>query len=269
MTNEKYALLDTDFISKMHLIKKDDENHLIDRILEMSGYQFYCHEQIKTELRRHNVSGVIEWLEDKISLNNIHCYSDEDILNELLKIYGKSSSAMYVQLLRNACDAFSAGYFTEKFCEIQKIDYVGAECSEFLEALKLDERTIGQGQNLGEIKTYVLLQVLSLKYGERIYVFCSDDRNARSGVISFKDARCISVLTSFIRLQKESGLQRIDVEPYIQSFLQFCYNSKQTQFRVYDNSERKRICKVDCKQVIDDIYDGKFIELLTGDLKYI
>ena len=33
MANEKYALLDTDFISKMHLIRKDDHNKLIDKII--------------------------------------------------------------------------------------------------------------------------------------------------------------------------------------------------------------------------------------------
>ena len=33
MANEKYALLDTDFISKMHLIRKDDQNKLIDKIM--------------------------------------------------------------------------------------------------------------------------------------------------------------------------------------------------------------------------------------------
>ncbi|MBE5845455.1 MAG: hypothetical protein E7302_15030 [Butyrivibrio sp.] len=49
---EKYALLDTDFISKTHLIRKDEENKLIDRITEMPGYRFYCHEQIKTELQK-------------------------------------------------------------------------------------------------------------------------------------------------------------------------------------------------------------------------
>ena len=33
MANVKYALLDTDFISKMHLIRKDDQNKLIDKIM--------------------------------------------------------------------------------------------------------------------------------------------------------------------------------------------------------------------------------------------
>lgn len=40
MTDEKYALLDTDFISKMHLIRKDDQNKLIDKVMAMPKYRF-------------------------------------------------------------------------------------------------------------------------------------------------------------------------------------------------------------------------------------
>lgn len=132
MTNEKYALLDTDFISKMHLIRKDEENHLIDRIMEMPNYHFYCHVQVRIELERHNIAGEPEWL----------------------------------------------------------------------------EKALDEGQNLGELKTYVLFQMLYLKYGEKIYVFCSDDRNARNGIVSIGGARCISVLSSFLRLQKECNFKK-------------------------------------------------------------
>ena len=57
MANEKYALLDTDFISKMHLIRKDDRNKLIDKIMAMPNYTFYCHDQINDEILRHNTVG--------------------------------------------------------------------------------------------------------------------------------------------------------------------------------------------------------------------
>ena len=56
MANEKYSLLDTDFISKMHLIRKDDHNKLIDKIMAMPGYCFYCHKQIQVEIMRHNIA---------------------------------------------------------------------------------------------------------------------------------------------------------------------------------------------------------------------
>ena len=75
MANEKYALLDTDFISKMHLIRKDDQNKLIDKIMVMPNYTFYCHEQISVELLRHN---------------------DEMILDELTAIYG--DLALYMEI---------------------------------------------------------------------------------------------------------------------------------------------------------------------------
>jgi hypothetical protein len=55
MVSEKYALLDTDFISKMHMVRKDDNNRLIDKIMAMPNYLFYCHEQIRIELSRHNI----------------------------------------------------------------------------------------------------------------------------------------------------------------------------------------------------------------------
>lgn len=32
----KFALLDTDFISKLHITRKDDDNRLIDLVMELS-----------------------------------------------------------------------------------------------------------------------------------------------------------------------------------------------------------------------------------------
>ena len=52
--------------------------------------------------------------------------------------------------------------------------YVGR--TEFLEKLTLDCETIGAGKNLGELKSYVLLQALNMKFGQRVCVFCSDDK---------------------------------------------------------------------------------------------
>lgn len=94
MTKEKYALLDTDFISKTHLIRKDSQNKMIDRIMEMQGYRFYCHEQIKTELERHNIGNSPEWLNAKISDGSVHCTTDEEIMNELHAIYSDSAEAI-------------------------------------------------------------------------------------------------------------------------------------------------------------------------------
>ena len=269
MTNEKYALLDTDFISKMHLIRKDDQNKLIDKIMGMPTYSFYCHEQIKVELVRHNIAGSPKWLEKKISSGLIICYNDVMIVNELVDIYGTAAPAMYMQMLKTACDAYRDGYFEENFVVIAKLDYSTINQKAFLEKLEEDCNSIGEGKNLGELKSYVLLQFLNNKFGEQIYVFCSDDKNARNGVVSIGGVRCISVLSSFLRLQKECDFSREDAEPYIQWYLKFCKERNQTTFKIQDISKEKRLCKVKCEQVFDEMFAGKLEELKTGNLKYI
>lgn len=268
MEKDNYALLDTDFISKMYIIQKDAENHLIDRIMELPRYKFYCHSQVRTELGRHNALGPMEWVQEKILAGQIVCYGDEDILNELEPMYGTSVSAMYTNLLKTACEAYKIGYFEEKFKELQQLDYKNISKSDFLGKLNEDCDNIGARQNLGEIKTYVLLQMLSLVLGKQIYVFCSDDRNARSGIVSIGGAKCISVLSSFLRLKKECGFQLEDAKDYIQSWLGFCAKRKQKTFKIQGNSKEKRMCKIPCEQVMREIYEDKFEESLMGNLKY-
>ncbi|MCM1221861.1 MAG: hypothetical protein NC548_46060 [Lachnospiraceae bacterium] len=268
MQKDKYALLDTDFISKTHIIQKDKDNHLIDRIMELPQYYFYCHSQIRAELARHNVSGSKEWLEKKILEGKIICYSDEKILNELGVIYGSHAPLAYVNLLRTACQAYRDGYFEEKFEQLQQLDYRNISHNDFIEELDKDCANIGTGQNLGEIKTYVLLRVIFLLFGEQIYVFCSDDRNARSAMISIGGVRCISVLSSFLRLKKECDFQQEDARDYIQSWLGFCTKSNQITFKVQENSNEKRLIKIPCERVMREIYAGKFEDMLNGNLRY-
>lgn len=269
MADVKYALLDTDFISNMHLIRKDEQNKLIDKIMSMPNYTFYCHKQISVELLRHNIAGATEWFEAKVTEKAICMYDDEMILDELSKIYGDLAISVYAEMLKNACDAYKEGYFEEKFLLISKIDCLCVSREVFMRQLQVDCDTIGEGQNLGELKSYVLLQVLNIKHGAQIYVFCSDDKNARNGVVSIGGARCISVLSSFVRLKNEIGFSREDAEPYIQSYMSRCLGKDQKTFRVQDTSKERRMCKIPCEQVFDEIFDGKIKEMKTGNLRYI
>lgn len=236
--------------------------------MELPGYQFFCHSQIRTELSRHNVSGSKEWLENKISAGQIKCYSDENILDELEPVYGAMAYGMFANLLQKACQAYAEGYYENNFKELQKIDYGKISKNDFLEKLKADCDTIGVSNNLGEIKTYVLLQMLSLILGEQIYVFCSDDRNARSGIVSIGGVKCISVLSAFIRLKKECNFGQEEAKDYINSWLDFCATHKQTTFKVLQNSKVLRMCKVPCEQVMKEIYEDKLEETCTGYLRY-
>ena len=269
MANEKYALLDTDFISKMHLIRKDDQNKLIDKIMNMPHYIFYCHKQIADELVCHNIAGVQGWFEDKVIGKYINLYDDEMIIDELSDIYGKLAVASYVKMLQIACDAYGEGYFEGNFAGILQLDYSIISKEDFLKQLEIDCEIIGKGQNLGKLKSYVLLQFLNMKFGEQIYVFCSDDKNARNGVISIGNAKCISVLSSFVRLQKESSFTREEADPYIKSYMKECLGKNQNTFKVQDISKEKRMCKVPCEQVFDEMFSGKIEDMKNGCLKYI
>ena len=67
---KKYALLDTDFISKTHSIQSVYGNYLIDCIMELPKYNFFCHSQIVTELNRYNSDAPI-WLQQQIETGKI------------------------------------------------------------------------------------------------------------------------------------------------------------------------------------------------------
>ena len=80
---KRYALLDTDFISKTHSVQDDGGNHLIDQVMELPGYEFFCHAQIVTELNRYNADAPI-WLSEKIGAQKIKRYTDARKMTERL-----------------------------------------------------------------------------------------------------------------------------------------------------------------------------------------
>lgn len=100
---KRYALLDTDFISKTHSVQDDGGNHLIDRVMELPEYEFFCHAQIVTELNRYNADAPI-WLREKIGAQKIKSYTDQEILESLSLVRGPLACATYTQMLKLACD---------------------------------------------------------------------------------------------------------------------------------------------------------------------
>ena len=98
---KRYALLDTDFISKTHSVQDDGGNHLIDRVIELPEYEFFCHAQIVTELNRYNADTPI-WLSEKIGAQKIKSYTDQEILESLSLVRGPLACATYTQMLKLA-----------------------------------------------------------------------------------------------------------------------------------------------------------------------
>lgn len=151
---------------------------------------------------------------------------------------------------------------------LQNLDYANISKTAFLNELVAADEHVGRQNSLGEIKTYVLLQTLDILNGEHIYMFCSDDQKARIGITQFNNVRCISVLSAFLKLKNEIGLTKELSEPYRRSWLAFCTAHKQTTFKVLVANENRRFCRIPCAQVLDEIYEDKFVALGDGFLKY-
>lgn len=162
--------------------------------------------------------------------------------------------------------------------DISTGDVITPRAIEFNYDLLLEDRSISLwSYNLETILAEKLQTVLARGilntrmrdfYDIRIYVFCSDDKNARNGATNFEDVRCISLVSVFSRLKEESNLTLADAEPYIESLIAFYQDHHQTTFRVMEASEVRRLQRIPCRQVLQEIFDGKFIELKNGMLRY-
>lgn len=201
---KRISLLDTDFISKAHSIRTDNNNHLIDRVLELPSYSFCSHSQIVTELARHN-SEAPAWLEEHIKSGVIEEYSDERIIHEMKELYYNAGCSVYTAFLKNACNVFEKNYFQDHFGQLERLDHFKLTEQEYLRILNEMDSQIGAGNNLGEIKSYVTLQWINTLTDTSVLYFCSDDRGARNGIFAVKDlsVRCISIPSVFQRLLKE------------------------------------------------------------------
>lgn len=264
--DKKYALLDTDFLYKSHLARKDKNHTLTDLVIEFSDYEFFCHQMIKEELTRHEITpNPNPWLENKIQMERVKLYSDRDIVTELGTLYGTSATSMYLTLLQTSCDIFHAGFFERYYGTIRDMEHL-EDVETFLTELKKCDDSVPVKNGLGEKKTYVLIQMMEVMHSNQVYVFCSDDFRARQSIASLTaPIHCISILGVFYTLMKK-GHKKSEMQEYYNSLNAFLKN--QTAYRVWSESGHQRI-RIPIQQIFDDLYDGRFQMLRNGDLQYI
>ena len=261
--DKKYALLDTDFIYKSHLARNSDDHTLIEFVLEFSDYEFFCHDMVKEELKRHEITpDPNPCLEDNIKSGKIKLYSDRDIIANLSNIYGDLAIITYLSLLKMSCDTFNAGFFDEYYGTLESTPDIEG----FLKALKECDDKIPHQNGVGEKKSFVLVQMMEILYGNKVYVFCSDDFKARQSIAGLsRPINCLSILGVFYKLMK-MGHEKTEMLEYYNQLSAFLKN--QTEYKVWSISGHQRI-RVPMEQVLNDIYDGKFQLLRNGDLQYI
>ena len=264
---KKIALLDTDFVSKTHIVQVDAAHHLADLAINLPDYSYCCHQMTVVELSKHGIAGAPQWLQSQISAGKIRCYTDKDILDALSPFYD-SPQSRYRDYLKNSCDVFESGYYQTHFAPLIALPN-NADDATFLQTLDACKQAIGEQKSLGEKMSLVLLQLLQFLQPNEVYVFCSDDGGARRGVTSIGGVHCINVLSLFYRL-KELGFDKATMEPYFSSYEAFVTRTgTQTAFKVWKITASPQRCRVPCRQVFDEIYNNKFRLRKTGDLEYI
>lgn len=267
----KYAILDTDFVSKANIIKA--ETHVLaDEVLSFPEYTFFCHQKMKEELADHGTRSAQEWLDRMISQGKIICYSDNQIIQELEKLVEGYCFSYYRSFLKNGCDIFDVGFYSKYFFALDELlESDIHDSSVFLSLLQSCETMIGHQQSYGEIKAFVLSQTLKLLYDEDAYIFCSDDFGARQGFANGAHISCISILSVFLKL-KMIGKTKAEVLPFFQSFVSWCMerDNPQTHVRVWEftSGSDKRI-RVPISSLIEDIYAGKYRARKDGDIQRV
>ena len=99
------------------------------------------------------------------------------------------------------------------------------------------DMTVGYGNNLGEIKTYLMQQVLQYQDNIQLYVFCSDDKGARAGISGTTGIPCISAISSFYVVKEKLKMEQEEVRLYFDSWMQLHRACGQTSFnKINENS---------------------------------
>ncbi len=264
--DKKYALLDTDFLYKSHLARNAKNHTLTDFVIEFSEYEFFCHEMIKEELSRHKLNpDPNPWLDNKIKAGKVKLYTDQEIVNELGKLYGEEATSIYLELLETSCDTFDAEFYEKYYGPLSEMENL-KDIDTFLAELKICDGNVPHQNGLGEKKTYVLIQMMEIMHSNKVYVFCSDDFRARKSIASLTTpVYCISILGVFYKLMK-IGKEKSEMQEYYNHLAAFLKN--QTEYKVWSVSGHQRM-RIPIQQVFDEIYDEKFQMLRNGDLQYI
>lgn len=259
---KRCALLDTDFISKLYITKASDSDRLIYRILSIEDFHFICHQQTSIELARHNQRAA-KWLNEASSVD---IYSDRELLQLMIGIFGATAYGTYVNMLRRSCDIFSQTFFATYYISLEQYvtDLWGNyNLDEFVALIESCDAIIGQDNNLGEIKLYTTAQILEYAGIEKLYVFCSDDRKARHVLSNQANVDCVSALASFYLVKNYLCMEKDDAQVFFNSWMRFHKERKQERFQVYTASGHQ-LEKVFGQDILDLLYDNELYLMKDG-----
>ena len=253
------ALLDTDFISKLYITKRDASDRLIYHILSIADFHFVCHRQTYIELARHNQSAA-KWLKKS---SDVTLYTDRTLIQLMSGTFGSAAYGFYVNMLHRSCDIFSQAFFNTYYTSLEKyLINAWGRCNldEFVALIDVCDAAIGEDNDLGEITLYTMAQILECSVQKELYIFCSDDRKARYTLSGQADMDCVSALASFYLAKNYLNMKKTDAQPFFDSWMQFHKERKQEYFQVYSISGHQ-LEKLPGQDIFDMLYSDK-LELM-------
>jgi hypothetical protein len=267
------AILDTDFISKLHETTNGEKQTLIDKVLELP-YSFCCHRKTGEELQKH-LPWAEPWLTEKSESSIIHIYSDPELITLLSKnaFSGNLSNALllYRQFLHDSCEIFSRHFYETHYQKLETLTK-NPTIEQITAALNSDDSSVERGKNLGEIKSCTMMKIFAWLEESPIFQFFSDDFSARRSMI--QDPRtpsnmyCISAIGVFYVLKEKQLLQKPQAKEFFDSWMKFHARTNQTKFKIQGSKKGSQLEKVEGYTIFEGIYSEIFELGRDGLLQY-
>jgi len=262
---KRCAMLDADFISKLYCTHIDETNRMIFRVLDIPDLNFVCHEQTKIELSRHNQSA-FQWLETN---PQITVYSDRDLIQLMINIFGESAYAYYSGMLRRSCNIFSSGFYVQYYSSLDAYltgSWGNCDLNQFVSVISSCDGVVGTDNNLGEIKLYTMAQILDICGTENLFLFCSDDKKARTILSNQTNVDCVGAIASFYLAKNYLHMSKEEAQEFFDSWMRFHRNTNgQQDFRVLSVSGYQ-MEKINGQDIFDKIYNDEFELMKNGFL---
>lgn len=258
-----FAILDTDFTSKLHTTTNTEGMPLIEYLLKLP-YTFCCHEQIQKELSVHN-NAAGEWLRSKIAARIITCYTDKDIIlfiQSSFQIPFTSASMLYLSYLLESCEVYSRNFYQTYFENLETPDDIPIDS--FCQKISDCDKQIGRQNNLGEIKDTLLMLALRNCTSNKIFNLCSDDKIARRSIIRYHAdneirVSCISAFGFFFVAKVKELFGKAEAEQFLQSWLELHRGKCNISIETHTTRPQPDFPKMDAGEVFQHIWDGSMI----------
>ncbi|MFW6281660.1 MAG: hypothetical protein ACOC1O_02545 [bacterium] len=239
---KKIACLDADVIIKMSL----NDSELLEYVVDFFD-ECYLHNQVYQE---------VEWPEETVNLLNRLIDNNEIKLITDRELYKRLElKKLFINSLQQVCDIFGITY-KKIYSDVEK--YINED--RFFN--KLSEADESIEENLGEIRTLQMIILLREIEIEKINYFISDDRRARNAIVlsygnTLTEPKLYGVsLISSLYFLRNNGFTRNEALNLIEKL-------PSSESKIF--YEKNLMGKMDNKEIINNLYDGKLKLLKNGD----